>query len=76
MKKTDFSRRLDSTGRIVIPSRLRQQIGMQENETYDFYTLEKDGKLFLCIECGTVEDELAQAMQIAQKHGMKIVQAD
>ena len=76
MKKTDFARRLDSTGRIVIPSRLRQQIGMQENETYDFYTLEQDGKLFLCIECGTVEDELTKAMQIAQKHGMKIVQAD
>jgi len=76
MKKTDFSRRLDSTGRIVIPSRLRQELGIIENKEYDFYTLEHEGKRYLCIECGELADELAQAMEIAQKYGMKIVKSE
>ena len=76
MKKTDFSRRLDSTGRIVIPSRLRQELGIIENKEYDFYTLEYEGKKYLCIECGELADELAQAMEIAQKYGMKIVKSE
>ena len=76
MKKTEYSRRLDSNGRLVIPSRLRNELGITEGQSFDFYTCEMNGKLFLCIDCGEINEELKKAMEIAQKHGMKIVSAN
>ena len=45
MKKTKYSRKLDANGRLVIPSKLREEVGLELGETYTFYTYERNGKL-------------------------------
>lgn len=74
MTETQFARRLDTSGRLVIPIRLREQLNLVIGETYSFYTHEMNGKTYLCIECPEKESELAKAMKIVQDNGMKIVQ--
>lgn len=73
MQSTGFSRKLDSTGRLVIPTKLREQMGLMVGQDYDFYTLETDdGRKFICIECpGIDEKTLEEARRIVAKYGMK-----
>lgn len=78
MAETTFSRKLDSSGRIMIPIKLRDQMGLIPGREYYFSTMEKNGRRYICIDCGTVESptSLEEAMQIVQASGMKIVQSD
>lgn len=71
MKKTKYSRKLDANGRLVIPSKLREEVGLELGETYTFYTYERNGKFYLCIECPNCETELEKAMKILKKNGLK-----
>ena len=64
MQATKYARKLDSVGRLVIPSRLREP-----NETFTFYTHEAEGKIYLCIECPTAASELEKAMELLEKNG-------
>ena len=72
MQETQYARRLDSTGRLVIPSRLREELGIDSGETYSFYTHEENGEVYLCIKCPKVESELQKAMKVLEKNGIKI----
>ena len=51
-------------------------MGLIPGREYYFSTLEKDGRKYICIDCGSCNDELTEAMQIVQAHGLKIVQND
>lgn len=75
MAETTFSRKLDSSGRIMIPVRLRDQMGLITGKEYYFTTMEKDGRRFICIDCGSVENtSLEEAMKIIQANGLKVVE--
>ena len=65
MQETTFSRKLDSSGRIMIPIRLREQMGLTSGQEYYFTTMVKDGRKYICIE---------EAMKIIQANGLKIVE--
>ena len=69
MQQTEYARRLDSNGRLVIPSALRDQLNIQSGDTFDFYLHEHEGKTFLCIECYRVEDEIERAKRILREAG-------
>ena len=73
MFETQYARRLDSTGRLVIPSKLREEVGLISGETYTFFTHEENGKVYLCIECPKVETELDKAIKILEKNGLKAI---
>lgn len=54
-------------------------MGLIPGREYYFSTLEKDGRRYICIDCGSVADSIAsleEAMKIIQASGMKIVQSD
>lgn len=78
MTETSFSRKLDASGRIMIPVKLREQMNLQAGETYHFSTLEENGRKYICIDCGPIisSQELERAMQIVQNSGLKVVQPD
>lgn len=77
MKETGYNRKLDTSGRIMIPSRLRDQLGLIPGQEYYFFTCEEKGHRFICIDVGaTPEMTIEQAKQILQQNGMKIVQND
>ena len=63
-------------GRIMIPIKLREQMGLVTGREYYFSTLEKDGRRFICIDCGAVDSpvSLEQALQIIKKNGLKIAE--
>lgn len=73
MESTGETRKLDNTGRIVIPTKLRDKMGLIAGKEYTFYTLEdEEGRKFICIECpGIDEKTLEEARRIVQKYGMK-----
>ena len=76
MQETTFSRKLDSSGRIMIPVRLREQMGLVSGQEYYFTTMVKDGRKYICIDCGSVDNtSLEEAMRIIQANGMKIVES-
>lgn len=60
----------------MIPIKLREQMGMEAGKEYSFFVHFENGHKFICIDCGTPETELEQAMKIVQASGMKIVQND
>lgn len=53
MLKTEFARKLDSTGRLVIPSKLRDYLGMKTGQLFTFYIQkeEENGDVYLCVKC-------------------------
>ena len=51
MEDLKCSRKLDTSGRIVIPVRLRDQLGLTIGDEYGFYLHEIDGNNYLCIKC-------------------------
>lgn len=72
MKQTEYARRLDSNGRLVIPSALRDELNIQAGDTFDFFTHEQNGKTYLCIECYRVEDEIEKAKRILREAGFTV----
>lgn len=74
MQETTFSRKLDSSGRIMIPIRLREQMGLTSGQEYYFTTMVKDSRKYICIDCGSVDSSLEEAMKIIQANGLKIVE--
>ncbi len=77
MEQTKFSRKLDGSGRIMIPIRLREEMGLVSGTEYSFFTHEMDGRKFICIECPSItQSKLEEAIQIIRASGMKIVQND
>ena len=61
----------------MIPVRLRDQMGLIPGREYYFSVMEKDGRRFICIDCGSVDDaSLEEAMRIIQSRGLKVIEQD
>ena len=72
MELTEYSRRLDNSGRLVIPIKLREQLGMQAGQEYSFFIHEQDDKRYLCIECPTPELSMQDVEAYLAKKGLTI----
>ena len=73
MESTPFSRKLEANGRLLIPIKLREQMGLTAGREYYFFTHEQDGHRFICIDCGkTPESELDKAMKLLEANGYKM----
>lgn len=70
MFQTEYSRRLDSTGRLVIPSKLRDELQIHEGDEFVFYIHEEDGRKFLCIEASRLENSIEKAKRILREAGI------
>lgn len=71
MQVTDYSRKMDSMGRLMIPVKLREQFNLPLLEEYPFYVHEENGDTYICIKCPHSE-ALEQAKELLRKHGYKV----
>ena len=55
---TDYTRKLDSAGRMVIPSK--------------FYLVEEEGRTYLAVECPKMESEIERAKRVLREAGIQI----
>lgn len=69
MLDTQYARKLDSSGRLVIPARLREELGLHQGDLCQFYLHEENGKRYLCVE---VENEIEQAKRMLEENGYKV----
>lgn len=74
MAEKVYSRKLDAAGRLLIPVKLREELGMEIGKTYDYTVKEIDKHRYICIDCGEILSELDKAKQIVQSAGLKIVE--
>ena len=72
MKQTEHARKVDSNGRVMIPSQLRDQLDIRPGDILDFYIHEENGKTYLAFECTRVEDEIEKAKRILREAGIKL----
>ena len=72
MVETEYSRRLDSSGRLVIPSKLREELCIEVGDEFTFYIEELNGKTYLCIECFRKESEIEKAKRILREAGYQV----
>ena len=72
MRETEFARRIDSTGRIMIPSQLRTELDIRPGDTHNFFVHEIDGRTYLCIECFNKENEIEKAKRILRENGIRV----
>lgn len=72
MKETEYSRRLDSSGRLVVPSKLREEMRMEVGDEYHFYVHEIEGRTYLCVECFRKENEIERAKRILREAGIQV----
>ena len=71
MIQTEYIRKLDSNGRVVVPSQLRDQLDLRPGDPCTFYIHEEaDGRTFLCVECPRVESEVEKAKRILREAGL------
>lgn len=75
MAESTYSRKLDAMGRIMIPVRLRDQLGLITGREYSFEVRQIDGHNYICIDCG-LNTELEEAMKLVQNAGLKVVKTD
>lgn len=72
MVETQYARRLDTSGRLVIPIRLREELGLTVGDVYQFFKYETNGKTYLCIECPEQETEIQKAIKLLQANGIDV----
>lgn len=49
--KTDFSRKIDSVGRVVIPAKLRERLGIEIGSVMDYYFIYDKDEKYLAFKC-------------------------
>lgn len=75
MAESTYSRKLDAMGRIMIPVRLRDQLGLVPGREYTFEVRTFNDRNYICIDCG-LNTELEEAMKLVKRAGLKVVQND
>lgn len=70
MERTEYSRKMDSGGRVVVPVQLREKLDLRPGDEIAFFLHEYEGKTFLCIECPRVEDEITKAKRVLREAGL------
>lgn len=60
-------------GRIMIPIRLREELGFEIGNEYSFFTHETDdGQTFLCIKCPSgTDDKIKKAIDFLKSKGIE-----
>ena len=72
MVHTEYARKIDSNGRVIIPSQLRDQLDIRPGDSMEFFIHEENGKTYLCIECYRVEDEIEKAKRVLEAAGFSL----
>lgn len=75
MRQTTYSRKLDTLGRLVLPAPLREQLGLENGQPYDFYIHEHEGEVYLCIKCANADPAVEEAKKVLEKAGYTIDKA-
>lgn len=70
MKETQYARKIDSTGRLVLPVKLREELGIREGDLLQFWTHEQNGRKYLCLEVPSDETEVERAMRVLREAGI------
>lgn len=71
---TGYTRKLDTTGRLGIPTKLRSQFELVPAKEYSIFVIEdtESERKFIAIECPEVSAErIAEARRIVEKYGLK-----
>lgn len=69
------SRKLDNLGRIVIPKGLRTRLGISDGEELEFFTMQADGKNFICLTNNHEQDpKYRLAASVLEELGLDIPQ--
>ena len=61
-------------GRIMIPVKLREQMNLEVGREYTFSTMEKDGRRYICIDCGRAINPVDEAIKLLEENGLKVSQ--
>ena len=70
-EETEYSRKLDTFGRLVIPSKLREAMRLEVGENYPFFTtIDEEGQSWLCIPCPGAETEIDKAKRLLKEAGI------
>ena len=72
MVQTEYSRKVDTTGRLIVPAQLRDIVDIRPGDLMTFFIHEHDGRTFLCVECERVENEIDKAKRILREAGIKV----
>ena len=72
MRETEFSRKMDSTGRVIIPSPLREELSLKPGDACDFFIHEHNGDTYLCIKCPQVLNKIEEAKRVLREAGFEI----
>lgn len=71
LEYTDYSRKIDSVGRIGIPIEIRRKYKMDQGKEYQYCIITKDGKDYLALELGeqyqTKEDLRAELEKLKKQ---------
>lgn len=51
MRNLNYVRKVDTLGRVVIPSKLRDKFGIEAGDELEFYSTVVDGIRYLCFAC-------------------------
>lgn len=70
MRITNHSRKMDTNGRIVIPSPLREELNLSPGDECTFMIEEIEGITYLCIPCPKAESEVEKAQRILREAGL------
>lgn len=69
LKKTAYARKIDAMGRIMIPSKLRDELGIQGGDIMHTYFLTNDdGSKFICFKIPDVSDEIEKARALLARY--------
>lgn len=69
------TRKLDNLGRIVIPKSLRTRLDISECEELEFFTMQAEGKNFICLTNNHEEDpKYRAAASVLEELGLDIPQ--
>lgn len=72
MVETVYARKLDPSGRLVLPSKMREEFDLQIGEVYKFYLHEENGEKYLAIKLPNTESEIEKAMRLLQEKGYNV----
>lgn len=64
MKKTPYARRMDQAGRVIIPVKLRNEVGIKTGDLVEFFvTKDEEGNAWLCIPFGNSKNEIQALLE-------------
>ena len=72
MEMTNYTRKIDASGRLVIPVKLREEMRIEVGDEYPFFIHEENDKTYLCIECYKKETELQRAKRLLEEAGFTV----